>query len=91
MERKNFSVAVPLSLTPFWLLPAVDVDLYIHEQKSKGRINLVDIVHDRLQGVYASLTVIYTDVSKDSESGKTGFAFAIPKLSVFRKQRACDH
>ncbi len=41
--------------------------------------NIVAVVEDRLQTVYQACVPVYTDGSKDPNTGRTGFDFSIFK------------
>jgi len=50
-----------------------------------------NIVENRLQTVYQAFTPVYTDGSKDPNTGRTGFAFSCPSLNIFINRRTSDH
>ncbi len=70
--QKRYIPTVPLSitLTPPWLFPAVLIDFDMLElMKESG--NIVAVVEDRLQTVYKAFFPVYTDGSKDPNTGRT--------------------
>ncbi len=70
--QKRYIPTVPISitLTPPWLFPAVLIDFDVLElMKESG--NIVAVVEDRLQTVYQAFAPVYTDGSKDPNTGRT--------------------
>ncbi len=58
------------------MFPAVLIDFDMLElMKESG--NIVAVVEDRLQTVYQACVPVYTDGSKDPNTGRTGFDFSI--------------
>ncbi len=53
--------------------------------------NIVAAVEDRLQTVYHAFVPVYTDGSKDPNTGRTGFAFSIPSLNISVNRSTSDH
>ncbi|XDV52299.1 hypothetical protein PO909_021042 [Leuciscus waleckii] len=93
LNQGGYIPTVPLSVTPPWLFPPVSVDLYFLEkmQGQKGFGNIAELVEDRIQKLYQTYVQIYTDGSKDPNTGKAGFGFSIPTLHVSGKRRTSDH
>ena len=90
LDQLRYSPTVPLPVTPPWLFPAVAVDLsMLKEQKEAG--NISQLVEHRLSTMYQTAVPVYTDGSKEPETGRTGFAFSIPTMKVSIKRRTSDY
>lgn len=90
LNKLRYSPTVPLSVTTPWLFPSVLVDLsMLQVQREFG--NIAHLVEDRLNTVYQSAVPVFTDGSKDPNTGRTGFAFSVPTMQVSVKRRTSDH
>ncbi|XP_060782170.1 uncharacterized protein LOC132889552 isoform X2 [Neoarius graeffei] len=77
---------------PAWLLPPVQVDLRLHEDKHNEDVEFSsDSASEYIQNKWGSALQIYTDGSKDPESGRVSCAFCIPQLSVKYGYRLSDN
>ncbi len=93
LTQKRSIPTVQLAVTPLWLFPSVSVDFYILEkmQVHKDSGNIAVLIEDRLQTLYQTFVPVYTDGSKDSNTGSTGFASSIPSSQASVKRRKSDH
>ena len=81
IDQLRYSPTVPLSVTPPWLFPAVSVDLsLLQEQIEFG--NIAQLVQDRLNTVFQTAVPVFTDGSKEPDTGRTGSAFSILIMKV---------
>jgi len=93
LEGKEFSPTVPLPVRPPWLLWQTSVDLEILNThlRNRAEVDICQIFCDRMSDRYGEYLVIFTDGSKDPESGKAGAAFSVPKMGVEMKKRISDN
>ena len=70
----------------------MSIDFYFLDKRQvqKGFGNIAVLVEDRLKTLYQSYVPVYTDGSKDPNTGSTGFAFTIPAVQVSVQRRASD-
>ncbi len=82
LSQKRNIPTIPLSITPPWLFPAVRIDFDMLElMKDPG--NIVAVVEDRLQNVYQAFVPVYTDGSKDPNTGRTSqvtYVTMVPRM-----------
>ncbi len=81
-----------LRQNPPWLFPMPVVDTQLYEEKhNKERSILTHIeVQQYIEQTYYSTVKIYTDGSKDPESGFTAAAVYIPQFKVKMSKRISD-
>jgi len=93
LDQITLTPAIPLSITPPWLFPSVSVDHYFLDkpQAFKDNNNMAGMVEDRLETTYLAFIPAFTDGSKDSDTGRTGFAVTIPSLRYEVKKRTSEH
>lgn len=94
LEQRTYIPIVSLLVPPPWLFPSVSIDLHILENSHllKGTGHVPVLVEERLQTLYQNYVSIYTDGSKDPNSGRTGYAFTIPaQLVISTSRRTSDH
>lgn len=80
--------AVPLPVTPPWLFPSVSVDFYILEKCRFIKILVTSRSWWKIdyKCYIKSLSIVYTDGSKDPDTGSTRFPFSIPALKINVKE-----
>lgn len=66
LTHRQYTATVPVTVT-------VDFDMLEKDQSCKHSGNTVVLVNERLKTVYNSCVPIYTDGSKDPDSGSTIF------------------
>ncbi|KAL2077950.1 hypothetical protein ACEWY4_025635 [Coilia grayii] len=77
---------------PVWLLHPVQVDLRLHEDKHNEDVDFSsESAAEYIQFKWNSCLQIYTDGSKDPESGRVSCAFCIPQLNVKNGYRLNDN
>lgn len=77
---------------PLWLLPSVPFDFRLHEDKHNEDIEFSsDSAMEYIQLNWNSCLQIYTDGSKDPDSGKVSCAFFIPQLKLRVGYRLSDN
>ncbi len=83
------SLTVPSSAIPHWrfFMPSIDTSL---QQKVKDKAKLVPKGTIVQNYVYQHKIFIFTDGSKEPETGHTGAAFFIPQCEAAVKERASD-
>lgn len=93
LSQEKYCPAVHSPVTPPWLFPSVSVDFYILEKCRFIQILVtsrswwkIDYKH-----YIKSLSVVYTDGSKDPNTGSTRFPFSIPALKISVKRRTSDN
>uniref|UniRef100_A0A671QEF9 Reverse transcriptase domain-containing protein n=1 Tax=Sinocyclocheilus anshuiensis TaxID=1608454 RepID=A0A671QEF9_9TELE len=89
----NIAPSVATSAIPPWLFPMPVVDIQLYEEKhNQERSMLTNIaVQQYIEQTYYSILQIYTDGSKDPESGITAAAVYIPQFKVKISKRISDH
>lgn len=58
----------------------VSIDFYVLGKKSSFYRNIADLMEARLQTINYTFIPVYTDASKDPNTGSTGFASSTPAL-----------
>ncbi|XP_060769056.1 uncharacterized protein LOC132875919 [Neoarius graeffei] len=77
---------------PTWLLPPVQVDFRLHEDKHNEEVEFSsDSATEYIQLNWNSCLQIYTDGSKDPDSGRGSCAFYIPQLNIKNGYRLSDN
>ncbi len=78
-EDMEFSPTVPLPVRPPWLFvePIVDLQILNSHLKSREGVDLCEVFYNHLNEEFNGYLDIYTDGSKDPQSGQTG---AAPKM-----------
>lgn len=89
LKGKEFCPTVPLPVRPPWLLLQTSVDLEILNSHSRSRagVDVCQIFCDGINDKYSDYLFIFTDGSKDPESGQAGSAFSVPKMGVKMQKR----
>ncbi len=88
----DIAPSVATSAIPPWLFPMPVVDIQLYEEKHKEKSILTNIaVQQYIELTYYSTVQIYTDGSKDPESGITAAAVYIPQFKVKISKRISDH
>ncbi len=91
----DIAPSVATSAIPPWLFPMPVVDIQLYEEKhnkEKSTCILTNIaVQQYIELTYYSTVQIYTDGSKDPESGITTAAVYIPQFKVKISKRISDH
>ncbi|KAI2667110.1 hypothetical protein H4Q32_003505 [Labeo rohita] len=93
LTKISHRCTVALSAIPPWFLPMPAVDLEIskiskHSRECGGMNNMVQ---QYLSDKYNDMVQIYTDGSKDPDTGRTGAAVYIPEFDISIKQRTSDN
>lgn len=93
LAEMQLSPTVSLPVTPPWLFPIVSVDFCVLDKVKSRRFlgNVYELVEERLGAFHSSSIAVYTDGSKDPNSGCTDFAVVIPVLQVTIKKKTPDH
>ena len=90
----DISICPPVCcpVVPAWLIPDPMVDLKLLN-KSKSRISEVMVKKVKIwqQLKWGDYLQIYTDGSKDHESGKVAVGISIPEVSYKKGYRISDH
>lgn len=88
----NISNCVVLPAIPPCFFPMPSIDIQLHKDKHNEE-NILDsvMVQDYIHHIYYSAIQIYTDGSKDSDSGTTPAAVFIPQFKVNILKRTSDH
>ena len=87
----SFCPTVIWPAIPVWQLHVPEIDLTLLERKEKDpEVELVYSFHCHIEERYHDCVLIFTDGSKDQESGVTGAAFFVPKMRVQGSQRTSD-
>jgi len=90
----NLNVCPPVcwSEVPLWLIPDPNVDLYFLKTSKRMMSEVVveEIKSQQCQ-IWGDHLQIYTDGSKDPESGKVAFGTSIPKLGYKKGYRIPDY
>lgn len=90
----NLDVSPPVcrSDVPLWLFPDPIVDLYfLKTSKRKMSEFVVEEIKTRQCQMWGGHLQIYTDGSKDPESGKVAFGISIPEIGYKKGCRIPDH
>ncbi len=76
LEDMEFSPTVPLPIRPPWLIvePIVDLQILNSQLKSREEVDLCEVFYNHLNDEFNGYLDIYTDGSKDPQSGQTGAA-----------------
>ncbi len=92
LEGMEFSPTVPLPVRPPWLFvePIVDLQILNSHLKSREEVDLCEVFYNHLNEEFNGYLDIYTDGSKDPQSGQTGAAFGVPKMGVKVQKRLSD-
>uniref|UniRef100_A0A3B5R9A6 Reverse transcriptase domain-containing protein n=1 Tax=Xiphophorus maculatus TaxID=8083 RepID=A0A3B5R9A6_XIPMA len=90
LNMLQYSATVPQSEIPPWLFLTPEVDLQLNEILKKGKTPEWVVVNRYFER-YKDNIIIYTDGSKDPNSGRTGAAVNIPHHKVLIKRRTADH
>lgn len=89
----QYSPTVPCSVIPPWLfvIPSVDfkIQQQLREKAQQGSAGT--IVQNYIDQHFADKVLVFTDGSKDPETGRTGAAVFIPQYEVAIKKRTTDH
>ncbi len=85
--------SVASSAIPPWLFPMPVVDTQLYEEKHNKERSILThtAVQQYIEQTYYSTVKIYTDGSKDPESGITAAAVYIPQFKVKISKRISDH
>ena len=89
----NLNVCPPVcrSDVPLWLIPDPIVDLYfLKTSKRKMSEDVVEEIKARQGHIWGGYLQIYTDGSKDPESGKVAFGISIPEIGYKKGCRISD-
>ena len=88
----NLNVCPPIcrSDVPLWLIPDPIVDLYFFENKQKKDVRGCSGGDKSSAGSNMGRLQIYTDGSKDHESGKVAFGISIPEIGYKKGCRIPD-
>ena len=88
----NIATCVVLPAIPPWFFPMPFIDIQLHKDKQNEE-NILDSVkvQDYIDHIYYSAIQIYTDGSKDPDSGTTSAAVFIPQFKVNILKRTSDH
>lgn len=77
---------------PVWLLPSFQIDFKLHKDKHDEEIEFSkDSVQEHIQHNWNLHLQIYTDGSKDPESGRVSCAFYVPQLDLKCGYRISDN
>ncbi len=87
------SSTVARSAIPPWPFPMPLIDIKLHKQKYNNETSMLEslVVQQYIDLTYYSAVHIYTDGSKDPDSGKTAAAVYIPLFKIKRSKRTSDH
>ncbi len=89
----QFSPTISYSQTPPWLFVKATVNFDLKQQLKKGSRQAVagGIAQRYLEQHLTDKTIVFTDGSKDPDTGRTGAAVFIPHYKVHIKKRTTDH
>ncbi len=84
---------VTRSAIPPWLFPMPLIDIQLHKEKHNNETSVLEslVVQKYIDLTYYSMVQIYTDGSKDPDSGKTAVAVYIPLFKIKMSERTSDH
>lgn len=93
LTKLSYSHTVTLSATPPWFFPMPIVDLEIAKLSKQSREHggLSNMVQHYLNTKYSDMVQVYTDGSKDPDTGRTGAAVYVPGFDTSLKQRTPDN
>lgn len=93
LNKIQYCPTVPISSIPPWLFPLPRVDLNIQRElkEKKELLPVWRIVQNYFASNYSDSTIIFTDGSKDPETGRAGAAVYIPVSNTHIKKRVTDH
>lgn len=93
LNKLSYCPTVALSATPPWFfpMPKVDLDIARQSKKSKEYGGLSNMVQHYLSTRYYDRVQVYTDGSKDPDTGRTGAAVYVPDADASLKQRTPDN
>ncbi len=69
------------------------IDIQLHKEKHNNVTSVLEslVVQKYIDLTYYSMVQIYTDGSKDPDSGKTAVAVYIPLFKIKMSKRTSDH
>ncbi len=84
---------VARSAVPPWLFPMPLLDIQLHKEKHNNETSVLEslVVQKYIDLTYYSTVQLYTDGSKDPDSGKTAVAVYIPLFKIKMSKRTSDH
>ncbi|XP_016409773.1 RNA-directed DNA polymerase from mobile element jockey-like isoform X2 [Sinocyclocheilus rhinocerous] len=95
LELKDHEIApsVAIPAIPPWLFPMPLIDLQIHKVIKKPEMNMPTevVVQQYIKQEYYSVLQVFTDGSKEPESGRTAAAVYIPTFKIKMAKRLSDH
>ncbi|XP_050975638.1 uridine 5'-monophosphate synthase isoform X1 [Labeo rohita] len=93
LHQLQYSNTVPLSPIPPWLFPLPAVDLRIQQElkDNSNNIPIWYIVQKYFEEHFPQSQVIFTDGSKDPETGCAGAAVYVPMCEFYIKKRVTNH
>ncbi len=96
LSHRNIHIAptVARSAIPPWLFPMPLMDIQLHKEKHNNETSVWErlVVHKYIDLTYYSVVQIYTDGSKDPDSGKTAVVSVyIPLFKIKMSKRSSDH
>ncbi|XP_061925778.1 uncharacterized protein LOC133664840 [Entelurus aequoreus] len=88
-----FSPTVPYSCTPPWLFiePTIHFEIQQQLKKRNRQASAGGVAEGYLEKHFSDKTLIFTDGSKDPDTGRTGAAVFIPQYKIHIKKRTTDH
>jgi len=70
--------------------PDIDINLHKNRKEMDKVVSINTYVNDYIKNSHYSFLQIYTDGSKNIETGRTGIAFYVPEFKVRKPGRITD-
>lgn len=86
MKLNEFRIipVVTIPIIPVWILSQPSIDLCLFKSRQgKGQYMLeAEVIVEYISSKYEHFIQVFTDASKDPQSGQVGVAYVIPRLKV---------